>query len=85
MSLDKPREYLALLKIKLCENMLLMNFTTNRFLVVILGLATLACQKKVDENFVADDPEYIHQSMQKLTDVIVYDIFSPPVASRIYV
>jgi hypothetical protein len=44
-----------------------------------------SCEKKVDESFVADDPEYIHQSMQKLTDVIVYDIFSPPVASRIYV
>ena len=30
------------------------------------------------------DPSLFHESMQKLTDVIVYDIFSPPVASRIY-
>ncbi len=31
-----------------------------------------------------NDPAIFHESMQKLTDVIVYDIFSPPVASRIY-
>lgn len=31
-----------------------------------------------------DDPELVNQSMQRLTDVIVHDIFSPPVASRIY-
>lgn len=28
--------------------------------------------------------EVMHRSMKKLTDVIVHDIFSPPVASRIY-
>ncbi|MEO0775049.1 MAG: phosphatidic acid phosphatase, partial [Bacteroidota bacterium] len=33
----------------------------------------------------ADRAEFMHQSMKKLTDVIVHDIFSPPVASRIYV
>ncbi|MGB3465775.1 MAG: vanadium-dependent haloperoxidase [Cyclobacteriaceae bacterium] len=29
--------------------------------------------------------ELYHQTVKRLTDVIVYDIFSPPVASRIYV
>lgn len=29
-------------------------------------------------------PEYLHRSIKKITDVIVHDIFSPPVASRIY-
>jgi len=29
-------------------------------------------------------PGYIHDSMKKITDNIVHDIFSPPVASRIY-
>ncbi len=65
--------------------MVLKNYVVSYLLLIVLGLTTLACQKKVDENFIADDPEFIHQSMQKLTDVIVYDIFSPPVASRIYV
>jgi len=32
----------------------------------------------------ADQPEWLHKTMKKLTDVIVYDIFSPPVASRNY-
>ncbi|MEO1627311.1 MAG: vanadium-dependent haloperoxidase [Bacteroidota bacterium] len=30
------------------------------------------------------DAQLVHASMQQLTDVIVHDIFSPPVASRIY-
>ena len=33
----------------------------------------------------ANKADYVHRSMKKLTDVIVNDIFSPPVASRIYV
>lgn len=32
----------------------------------------------------AKNVDFYHQSMKKLTDVIVHDIFSPPVASRIY-
>jgi len=32
----------------------------------------------------SDKPSYYHRSMKQLTDVIVHDIFSPPVASRIY-
>jgi hypothetical protein len=29
-------------------------------------------------------PALLHQSVKKVTDVIVYDVFTPPVASRIY-
>ncbi len=39
---------------------------------------------KKDWRKLADDPAYIHRSIKAMTDVIVYDIFSPPVASRIY-
>ena len=48
-------------------------------------LLTSSCEE-VNPNFQAEakDPEFFHQSMKKLTDVIVHDIFSPPVASRIY-
>ena len=49
-------------------------------LMVVVGL--VACQPTSD--FDTRDPMLIHRSMKKLTDVIVYDIFSPPVASRIY-
>ena len=30
------------------------------------------------------DPELFRNAMQNLTDIVVYDIFSPPVASRVY-
>lgn len=32
----------------------------------------------------AANPDFIHRSIKQVTDVIVYDIYSPPVASRIY-
>ncbi len=30
------------------------------------------------------NPDFLHRSLKQITDVIVHDIFSPPVASRIY-
>ncbi|MEP6738135.1 MAG: vanadium-dependent haloperoxidase [Chryseolinea sp.] len=33
----------------------------------------------------AKDPKFLHRSVKLITDIIVHDIFSPPVASRIYV
>jgi hypothetical protein len=58
-----------------------------RFLM-LLGVVPLlftACEE-VNPEFRADaaDPEYFHRSVKQLTDVIVHDIFSPPVAARIY-
>ncbi len=32
----------------------------------------------------AENPEFLRRSLKQLSDVIVYDIFSPPVASRVY-
>jgi len=43
------------------------------------------CTSNTDyDKVAAQKPEYLHRSVKKLTDVIVHDIFSPPVASRIY-
>ena len=57
------------------------------FLLSILTLTLVISCKKVNPNFQkeARNAEYIHTAMKQLTDVIVHDIFSPPVASRIYV
>lgn len=55
-----------------------LRYATAFFFLTVLS----ACQSNSD--FVTDDPELVHRSMKQLTDVIVYDIFSPPVASRIY-
>ncbi|MBK9736243.1 MAG: vanadium-dependent haloperoxidase [Saprospiraceae bacterium] len=56
-----------------------------RLIFLMLGLSILSC-KQENKNFqqVASDPAILHQSVKALTDVIVHDIFSPPVASRIY-
>lgn len=43
-----------------------------------------ACSPSGEWREKAEDPEYLHRSMKRVTDVIVHDIFSPPVASRIY-
>lgn len=47
----------------------------------------LAACEQVNENYAeeARRADWMHESMKKLTDVIVHDIFSPPQASRIYV
>jgi hypothetical protein len=44
-----------------------------------------ACEKP-NPNYKQDaqKPELLHKSVRKITDIIVFDIFSPPVASRIY-
>jgi hypothetical protein len=54
-------------------------------IILILSSFTLwTC--KTDDSYKARvaDPEYLHNTLSRLTDIIVYDIFSPPVASRIY-
>jgi hypothetical protein len=47
----------------------------------MLLTACLACQQEKEVKVASQD---LHDGLQKLTDVIVHDIFSPPVASRIY-
>ena len=49
--------------------------------MVIFG----SCQVDNTYKEILNDPEIFRSAMKKLTDVIVYDIFSPPVASRVYV
>ena len=55
-------------------------------LLIVLTLGLIACEEP-NPNFQQDaaNPTFFHHSMKQLTDVIVHDIFSPPVASRIYV
>jgi len=54
-------------------------------LILMVCMNLTSCEK-VNPNFQeeAKDPALFHASVQRLTDVIVHDIFSPPVASRIY-
>lgn len=53
---------------------------------LLITLLVVSCQEDVNPNYQeeAASPEFYHRAVKKLTDVIVHDIFSPPVASRIY-
>jgi hypothetical protein len=49
-----------------------------------MGLV-LSCSKEAkDYQQKINDPQRLHLTVKKVTDVIVHDIFSPPVAARIY-
>ncbi len=52
--------------------------------LVIASCSTLQREPKEDWRITTQDPELLHNSVKKVTDIIVHDIFSPPVASRIY-
>lgn len=62
----------------------------NRFFQACTSLAfilTLVSSCSPDESEwrpKAENPAYLHRTMKAITDRIVFDIFSPPVASRIY-
>ncbi len=56
-------------------------------MVAIFSLSWLACGQQVDPsvyNKAAANPGFYHVAQKDLTDIMVHDIFSPPVASRVY-
>ncbi len=62
------------------------NKTINKIfaLIIIFSLTLMSCKENTAYKEQLKDPELFQSAMKKLTDVIVYDIFSPPVASRVY-
>src|SRR5688572_33421606 len=56
-----------------------------RIIVGLLILVSLnACNTKKDYEAVMNNPALYSKTVSDLTEVITYDIFNPPVASRIY-
>ncbi|MEO0525865.1 MAG: vanadium-dependent haloperoxidase [Bacteroidota bacterium] len=55
-------------------------------IIRLLGIALLisSCNSKEQES-ITISPEDYHTSVDKVTEVMIHDIFSPPVASRIFV
>ncbi|MDA1267470.1 MAG: vanadium-dependent haloperoxidase [Bacteroidetes bacterium] len=43
-----------------------------------------SCQEKKDYSQAITDGYYFHEAQKQVTEVIIHDIFSPPVATRIY-
>lgn len=57
----------------------------NTFIVVALVLIAMSCSReRSDWRAKAAKADRPHRAIKKITDIIVHDIFSPPVASRIY-
>jgi hypothetical protein len=56
-------------------------------ILVLITVFTFSCKKSStpeEYNAKASDPQLFQQTTTQLTDVIIHDIFKPPVASRIY-
>ncbi len=60
-------------------------FKKSGALLAAVLIAFTSCEKNTAYQDHLKDPKLFSEAMQTLTDVIVHDIFSPPVASRIYV
>lgn len=56
------------------------------FFVIALLLAILGSCKQNNKSWkkASENPEYIRRAIKEITDVMVHDIYSPPVASRTY-
>ena len=57
------------------------------FFVIIITIVIAGCNKtssSKEYNTKASEPGLFHETATHLTDVIIHDIFKPPVASRIY-
>lgn len=60
----------------------------SKFAGLLLGIVLTGCSVSVpkeDYKPKVSDPAFLHRSVKQVTDVIVHDIFSPPVSSRIYI
>ena len=55
-----------------------------KIFLIVFSLIFFSCYNNEYDNTEIENPKWIHQAIKNLTDVIVYDIFSPPVASRVY-
>ncbi len=54
-----------------------------KIIILVSALALLySCAKKVEP--IAVSPEDLHASVDKVIEIMIHDIFSPPVASRIF-
>ena len=59
-----------------------MNIKASLLLLLFALLAVSACNNSTIDKL--SDVEILHQNQDQLTQVIIYDVFNPPVASRIY-
>src|SRR3954464_8497992 len=56
------------------------------FIIILMVVCSFAHSKEGAKDWKAktENADYIHRAIKEVTDVMVYDIYSPPVASRTY-
>jgi len=55
------------------------------FFLMLLLSGVVACQQRIQmTSETINEAEVLHNNQEKLTQLIIYDVFNPPVASRIY-
>src|SRR5438309_9811085 len=56
------------------------------FFIVLISACSFVYGKEPTKDWKAktENADYIHRAIKEVTDVMVYDIYSPPVASRTY-
>jgi hypothetical protein len=62
-----------------------MKFTRAFYLLLHFFIIVILFSCKQNNNVDIDRVDVLHQNQDQLTEVIIYDVFTPPVASRIYV
>ena len=61
-----------------------MHYKKHLILIICAAVFTFTGCKRADKIKMLSDEEVLHQNVDQLTQLIIYDAFSPPVASRIY-
>ena len=59
-----------------------MKYLLRILLVLLVAVSIVSCHQK--NNGPIDDAAVLHDNEDQLTNVIIYDVFTPPVAARIY-
>lgn len=71
--------------LNLRHQMLIAQMRIQIVVLAVLVLSLASCKSEIEDyDSLVDHKEIFNASMEKMTDIIVHDIFSPPVASRVY-
>jgi len=54
------------------------------FLFYCLYIPKPVSANSINWKTLADNPDFLHRAIKEITDVMVHDVYSPPVASRTY-
>jgi hypothetical protein len=54
-----------------------------KLILILSAVILFSCKTK--KEITISDADVLHQNQDRLTQIIIYDVFTPPVASRIYV